>query len=59
MENIISITLTSFGITHNVILPEECSAEYLIETFADLTESIGFSPSSVIKALDKAIDSRL
>ena len=59
MENIISITLTAFGITHNATLLEECSADELIETFANLTESIGFSPSSVIKALDKAIDSRL
>lgn len=59
MENIISITLTAFGITHNVTLSEECSADELVETFANLTESIGFCPGVVIKALDKAIDSRL
>lgn len=59
MENTIAISIKAYGISHTAELSDECSAEELIEIFAMISESIGFSPKLVIKGLKKAIDNRL
>ena len=59
MESKIIITINAFGITHTAVLSDECSADELIETFSNLAESIGFSPTLVIEALENAKNSRI
>lgn len=59
MKNTITISIQAYGISHKAELSDECSADELIELLALLTESIGFSPTLVINALEKAIDSRI
>lgn len=59
MENKITISVKAYGISHSAVLSDECSADELIEIFAMLAESIGFSPALVIKGLESAIDSRI
>jgi hypothetical protein len=59
MKNKITISINAYEIFHVAELSDECSANELIEVFANLAESIGFSPALVIKGMQKAIDSRL
>lgn len=59
MKNTISISIQAYGISHIAELSDECSADELIQVFAMLAESIGFSPALVIKGLESAISSRI
>jgi|GEM_PF-3665651 len=59
MENIITISIQAYGITHISNLPESCSATELIEICSQLVESIGFDSSLIVKALKEVIDSRI
>lgn len=58
MEQRISLSVKSFGITHTAELPDYAQATEFIEACAMMAEAVGYAPTKVIEALRVAADER-